>query len=99
MDDSVRTAIVAVHLDDDAIAQRWFEYLCVTYEQAHPAWSQFTAALTDSAGSAAVDGHVVEQFVEHMNAYDLAPLDTVGRMTELRNELTALYRQQATATT
>lgn len=103
MDVAVNAAISAVHIDDDTTLERWFECIRATYEQQHagsdrPDWSQFCTKLTEGAMSAGVDSHVVEQFVEHMNANDMTPIETIGQMAEVATELPALYRELAADT-
>jgi hypothetical protein len=102
MDTAVGAAISAVHIEDDVTAQRWFEFVCATYTQHagsnQPDWSQFSATLAEGAMSAGIDSHLVEQFIEQMNANDVSPVETIGRMAELATELPAFYRRLTAGT-
>ncbi|GAB3450567.1 hypothetical protein [Actinophytocola sediminis] len=93
MDAAVTAAISAVHLDDDATAQRWFEHVCATHHAEPADWSAFRARLADEAPGAGVDSRLVERFVEYLSTNDSAPMDTIGRMAELATELPAHHRQ------
>src|SRR5919198_2473077 len=97
MDESVRAAITAVHFENEASATQWFEHLCATYqrlaEAGQPEWTELSSALTDGA-----DSTVVEQFIAYLTAYDMAPVETIGRMVELSTELPMLHQQLTTAT-
>jgi hypothetical protein len=98
MDTAVQNAITAVSLPDDTTAQRWFDALCATYQALDQRdWDHFTSELSNQASSAGVDARTVEQFVQQMTDNDSSPLDTIGQLVDLGNQLPALY-QQFTAT-
>lgn len=100
MDSAVQNAITAVSLADDSTVQRWFDTVCATYQALDQRdWDSFTSALTDRASSAGVDPQTVEQFVQQMSSIDSAPLDTIGRLVDLGNELPTLYQRLTVPTT
>ncbi|GLZ41608.1 hypothetical protein [Actinokineospora sp. NBRC 105648] len=100
MEAALSSAITAVHHDDAAAAERWFELVRATHDQlaaaGRPEWSEFSTALAENAGSAGVDGQTVEQFVEHMAANDVDPAGTVEQMARLGTDLPA-YHAELTA--
>lgn len=102
MDDAMRNAITAVHLDDETVQDRWFEAICTTHDELaeteDPDWQKFTSSLTDKAMSAGIPTDTVEQFIQHMNDTDLAPLETIAKLRDRSTELSALYRDHAVGT-
>lgn len=103
MDAAVSAAISAVYIEDRTTLERWFELVCATYAQQYsgsnqPDWSQFCSALTEGAVSAGIDSHIVERFVDHMNANDINPIETIGLLTEVATELPAVYHELAANT-
>ncbi len=96
MDAAVTGAITAVQLDDESLAQQWFELICATYdsivENDDVEWTTFTDMLLDGSGTAGLGRDIAEQFVAYLQANDSSPLETVGKMREYGNDLPALHR-------
>jgi hypothetical protein len=101
MDDTVIRAITAVQLDDGSV-ESWFELICRTHaqvvESGQVEWSHFGTALAEGAMAAGISRVLVDQFVEHMAANDMAPLETVGHLAEAPTELAYAYRESMSAT-
>jgi hypothetical protein len=93
MDSAVTYAITVVQLDE-SVRERWFELVCRTHGETAD-WQQFATALVAGAVPAGVNTETAELFVLAMATYDVAPLETVGRMCEVAYELPALYQQLA----
>lgn len=101
MDAAMTGAITAAPLADGAEQQRWFDLVCETYDRlaGQLEWSGFTEALREGAGAASIAADTVDRFVQYLDANDPAPIDTIGRLREVGQDLPAYYQQLAADTT
>jgi hypothetical protein len=97
MDAAVAAAITAVPFAEAGQARQWFDVVCRTRDQcgASADWDRFAAELAERAEAEGIGREIVEQFTEYLSNNDPAPVETIGRMRGLGDDLPRLYHELA----